>query len=40
MKFYNTIIRKLDTTNSIESDKNAIEVNETRALIERIKTAK
>lgn len=36
----NTIIRKLDTTNSIESDKNAIEVNETRALIERIKTAK
>lgn len=36
----NTVIRKLDTTNSIESDKNTIKVNETRALIERIKTSK
>lgn len=35
-----TFIKELDATNSIESGKNIYEINETRALIERIKTAK
>ena len=36
----NTIISKLETTDSTEISKNVAEANETRALIERIKTAK